>query len=351
MDYPSIPDIVSDSTMKQTAHKRYFHLRRFGLFSVLLVALFLVQNDAGALPSSLTKAKVLSYATEMSRDALLSGTNAARSAQGFGAFTLNTLLNSSAQAKAQDLVSKDYWAHVSPDGTQPWYFFSQAGYSYTRAGENLAYGFSTSQGTVDGWMNSPSHRANILGDYTEVGFGIVNAPDYQSSGQQTIVVAHYGTPPTPALPTTPVTPSSPSLPASLPTSTLSDPNTSPPNQAEQTPTIQTSTPKEPTNSTDTDEPGALQDKQPASAPVVQTATPQSVSVLSMMASRNVPITALVSLMAVIGAVAGYALTHRAAFQHAVTAGEHFALTHPGIDMGIVATATALILLTTYGQIG
>src|SRR5690349_13631924 len=112
--------------MKKTYSRTGFHMRRFGLFGVLLLALYLVRSDANALPNlAVTKATnthVLAYATEMSRGNLLSGTNAARSANGLGGLSLNSLLNSSAQAKADDMAAKDYWAHVAPDGTQPWYF-------------------------------------------------------------------------------------------------------------------------------------------------------------------------------------------------------------------------------------
>ncbi len=339
--------------MKQTHKKHVFHLRRVGLFGVLLAAFFLVRVDAGAIQQPLQQqSKVLAYATEMSRDGLLAGTNNARSANGLAPLNLNSQLNSSAQAKAQDMADKNYWAHVSPDGTQPWYFFDQAGYAYIRAGENLAYGFMTSQGAVDGWMNSPSHRANMLGDYYDVGFGIVNAPDYQSSGQQTIVVAHYGAkaspPPAPApAPAAPAAPSAPSPPPATPTAET------PANS----PTTTDTQPAKETQSPRSAEPSTGQPTSPKETPTntapapVQTATTSRVSVLSMMAAKSAPAAALASLVMVCFAIVGYALTHRAAFHHAVATGEHFVMAHPGVDTGIVAAITSLILLTTYGNLG
>ena len=338
--------------MKQTHTKHVFHLRRVGLFGVLVAAFFIVRIDAGAIPQPLNRSQVLAYATEMSHSGLLSGTNGARSANGLAPLNLNNQLNNSAQAKAQDMANKNYWAHVSPDGTQPWYFFDQAGYSYTRAGENLAYGFMTSQAAVDGWMNSPSHRANMLGDYIDVGFGIVNAPDYQSSGQQTIVVAHYGTrttpppPPAPApvAPTVPKnpTPSAPTTPVALDT-TDSSQNSQP---AEETRPSEAPTQDNGSEAQTTTAPAAT----PTPAPV-QTARTTRVSVLSMTAAKNAPVSALASLVMVCFAILGYALTHRSAFQHAVASGEHFVMAHPGIDSGIIAAVTSLILLTTYGNLG
>jgi hypothetical protein len=66
-----------------------------------------------------------------------------------------------------------------------------SGYPYKYAGENLAKDFDTSAGAVQGWMNSPGHRANILNaNYTDVGFAVQNGT--LVGGQTTLVVAHYG---------------------------------------------------------------------------------------------------------------------------------------------------------------
>lgn len=323
-------------------------MRRVGLFGILFAAFFIVRADAGALPEPLEySGKVLAYASEMSRGGLLSGTNAARSANGLAPLSLHSQLNNSAQAKAQDMANKNYWAHVSPDGTEPWYFFDQAGYSYVRAGENLAYGFMTSQGVIDGWMNSASHRANILGDYYDVGFGIVNTPDYQSSGEQTIVVAHYGTQAMAPAPPPPAAPAESSPPPAAPITPVAEPTPAPAAPAAPAPNPSTPAPVATPEKT-TEEPPA---QTPASAPIVQTGNSSQVSVLGMIATRTLPIAALTSLMMLSIAVTGYALTHRAAFQHTVTTGEHFVATHPGVDAGIIAAVTALILLTSYGNIG
>lgn len=142
-----------------------------------------------------TGQQVLSYATETSGDALLSLTNQERSNNGAGALAINAKLSAAAQAKANDMAARNYWSHNTPDGNTPWTFIANAGYSYSRAGENLAYGFATSKDTITGWMNSPSHRENLLNtNYTEVGFGYTNAANYNNSGEETIVVAMYATP-------------------------------------------------------------------------------------------------------------------------------------------------------------
>jgi hypothetical protein len=146
-------------------------------------------------PLQSSRTATLAYATEMSRSGLLSGTNSERAQSGSGALTINSKLNAAAQAKAQDMVDRDYWSHTTPDGEQPWVFIDAQGYSYQKAGENLAYGFSNSGETITGWMNSPSHKANLLdGEFTEVGFGFSNSPNFVGTGEETIVVAMYANP-------------------------------------------------------------------------------------------------------------------------------------------------------------
>ena len=138
---------------------------------------------------------VLGYATDMSIISLWADTNQQRLANGFGNLQLNTQLNIAAQSKANDMAARDYWSHNTPDGKTPWSFISNAGYNYQTAGENLAYGFDTASDTLAGWMNSPEHKANILNSsYKDVGFGIINIPDYQNGGPETLVVAMYASP-------------------------------------------------------------------------------------------------------------------------------------------------------------
>jgi uncharacterized protein YkwD len=146
-------------------------------------------------PLQQNQTATLAYATEMSRSNLLTATNSQRTSNGSTPLTINSKLNASAQAKANDMVVRDYWSHNTPDGKEPWVFIDAQGYVYTKAGENLAYGFSSSNETVIGWMNSPSHRANLLDTvFTEVGFGFANSANFVGTGNETIIVAHYGKP-------------------------------------------------------------------------------------------------------------------------------------------------------------
>lgn len=142
-----------------------------------------------------TRNGVLAYATEMSITTLLDATNQQRAKNGEKPLVLNAKLTNAAQSKANDMTARNYWSHNTPDGHAPWTFIQSADYSYQKAGENLAYGFNSSSETIVGWMNSPTHRENLLdADYTEVGFGFANAKDFNRAGPETVVVAMYGTP-------------------------------------------------------------------------------------------------------------------------------------------------------------
>lgn len=146
-------------------------------------------------PRDIQKEGVLAYATEISNNRLLTETNQRRKANGKPTLAMNESLSSAAQAKANDMAMKNYWSHYTPTGEAPWTFIDKSGYAYSKAGENLAYGFSTSNETINGWMNSPTHKANMLDEtFSEVGFGFANAEDFNKSGQETIVVAMYGQP-------------------------------------------------------------------------------------------------------------------------------------------------------------
>lgn len=138
---------------------------------------------------------VLGYATNISNQVLLTDTNAARGEHHQPALELNKRLSEAAQAKANDMAKRNYWSHTTPDGQQPWSFVADAGYSYDAAGENLAYGFGSSDQVISAWMHSPEHRDNLLNStYRDVGFGTANVANFQGHGPETITVAFYAEP-------------------------------------------------------------------------------------------------------------------------------------------------------------
>ena len=83
----------------------------------------------------------------------------------------NDKLAKAANDKANDIFSKQYFDHVSPDGKKAWNFILSEDYSYKFAGENLGIDFESQEQTFDAWLNSPSHLSNILSkNYSEFGF-------------------------------------------------------------------------------------------------------------------------------------------------------------------------------------
>lgn len=129
---------------------------------------------------------ILGFATDISAGQLVSLINQKRAEEGLPLLNLDPELSQAAVGKAQDMFVKDYWAHNSPDGLTPWIFIRNAGYNYLYAGENLAKNFANSEGVVNAWMASPSHRANILkSEYQDVGFAVVNG---RLGGEETTLV-------------------------------------------------------------------------------------------------------------------------------------------------------------------
>jgi len=120
-------------------------------------------------------------------------TNGERSDDALGQLKRSSVLDAAAQMKAQHMAEKEYFAHFSPDGVSPWFWFAQADYNFVHAGENLAIHFTDSGDVVDAWMDFPTHRANIMnGNYTEIGIG--TAEGTYEGFDTVFVVQLFGTP-------------------------------------------------------------------------------------------------------------------------------------------------------------
>ncbi len=136
---------------------------------------------------------VLGFATDITVEKLAQLTNEQRQKNNLPPLTINPTLSVAAQKKAENMFQENYWSHYSPDGKTPWDFILGAGYKYEYAGENLAKNFLFSNGVVDAWMNSTTHRDNLLKrEYTEVGYAIVNG--VLNGEQTTLVVQEFGKP-------------------------------------------------------------------------------------------------------------------------------------------------------------
>lgn len=120
-------------------------------------------------------------------------TNEERSTESLSPLTRSPILDYAATMKAENMAKEEYFAHYSPAGVSPWHWFNVAGYEFIHAGENLAVHFKDSSQVVQAWMDSPTHRANIMkAEYKEIGIGVAEGT-YE--GYDTVfVVQLFGTP-------------------------------------------------------------------------------------------------------------------------------------------------------------
>jgi len=103
-------------------------------------------------------------------------------------------LNASAVMKAQNMLAKQYFGHLSPSGEGVADLVKIVGYQFIAIGENLALGnFETDETLVQAWMESPGHQANILSlKYQEIGAAVLQG---EFEGKTTwLAVQHFGLP-------------------------------------------------------------------------------------------------------------------------------------------------------------
>lgn len=157
-----------------------------------IIGLYLL-NQLAIKALTIVKPGVLGYSSEITVQKVYNLTNDQRQKNNLPVLHYNPVLSASATLKAQDMFEHNYWAHNSPQGKTPWDFFKTEGYQYSVAGENLAKDFYDTDTLMTAWMNSPTHRANIVNDkYQEIGIGVVNG--ILNGVKTTLVVQHFGTP-------------------------------------------------------------------------------------------------------------------------------------------------------------
>lgn len=101
--------------------------------------------------------------------------NIERSKVGLSMLEMSDELSAVAHRKSKDMANNNYFDHTSPTYGSPFYMMTQFGIKYNAAGENIAMGYTDAQGVVNGWMNSPGHRANILSyDFNTLGVGYLS---------------------------------------------------------------------------------------------------------------------------------------------------------------------------------
>lgn len=176
---------------RHTNNNRAKLLSPFSLF-ILMTAILVFQYFLwGILPKAYPD--VLGYASNISVTEVIEYTNTKRKDAGLSPLYYNEKLTLAAQAKARHMLDSDYWAHVAPDGTQPWQFIIDNGYKYRYAGENLARDFTNANSAVEAWMASPTHKENLLSpNYRDIGIAVIEGD--LNGVDTTIIVQLFGTP-------------------------------------------------------------------------------------------------------------------------------------------------------------
>lgn len=99
--------------------------------------------------------------------------NLERSKAGLAPLAINWEVSRVARYKSQDMINKNYFSHESPTYGSPFKMMETFGIRFTAAGENIAMGQQTPAQVMNGWMNSPGHRSNILSpNYNQIGVGL-----------------------------------------------------------------------------------------------------------------------------------------------------------------------------------
>jgi len=124
------------------------------------------------------------------RQEILQLINQKRQQHGLAPVNLENRLSSAAQTHSANMALQDFYSHTGQDGSRFSDRVSRTGYNWSRVTENIAAGFKTAASVVDGWMNSPGHRANILdGQVTQMGVGY----EYLSTDTGNVNYRHYWT--------------------------------------------------------------------------------------------------------------------------------------------------------------
>ncbi|MBH0228625.1 SafA/ExsA family spore coat assembly protein [Halobacillus sp. KCTC 3957] len=106
-------------------------------------------------------------------------TNQERAKNGLPALKANWQLSRVARYKSVDMRDKNYFSHTSPTYGSPFQMMKNFNINYRRAAENIAAGQRTPQEVVNGWMNSPGHRKNILDpNLKQIGVGYAKGGSY-----------------------------------------------------------------------------------------------------------------------------------------------------------------------------
>jgi len=165
----------------------------FGKSSITVIVVIILLLEAAYITQSFVVFRKTNFLSAVLPSVLTLLTNEARAENSAHSLSLNPLLSEAAKKKAEDMATRGYFSHTDPDGRLPWYWLNTVGYKYSYAGENLAVNFLDSEDVSSAWMQSLSHRANIVKkEFTEMGIGV--ATGTFNGVESVFVVQFFGAP-------------------------------------------------------------------------------------------------------------------------------------------------------------
>lgn len=168
-------------------HKPHI-FRELGVGVLILVSVFILGASFGS--SLLIKKTVLG--ASITASVLIDMTNESRLAYNEEPLLRSDKLDHAAGLKSEDMATKGYFAHNSPEGITPWHWMQEVGYTFLYAGENLAIDFTEPSDVRDAWLASPLHRANLL-DVRFKEIGIATREGFFNGKPTIFVVQMFGT--------------------------------------------------------------------------------------------------------------------------------------------------------------
>jgi hypothetical protein len=135
----------------------------------------------------------IGFMAALSPGQLINLTNSVRKENNLEILSVNSLLAEAAKAKAETIFSTQTFGHnINNKKFSEW--IKEAGYSYSYVGENLALDFITSEGVIKAWLDSPTHKKNILNkEFTDIGIAVKEG--IFNNRRTDLVVQIFGTPP------------------------------------------------------------------------------------------------------------------------------------------------------------
>jgi uncharacterized protein YkwD len=131
-------------------------------------------SDGKAAPQS---KKSKEFDSKAACEAVLSAHNRIRAEAKLPPLTVSSKLQSAAERHAKDMAAMGKMTHKGSDGSSSIHRIVAKGYKYRRAGENIAAGSFTVDGLMKGWMESPHHKRNILGSFSQIGVACATGED------------------------------------------------------------------------------------------------------------------------------------------------------------------------------